>query len=286
MKAALAINLALILAVYWTGVMASGDHLPRLSPETARALEEGYEEHWEAEDAKAALKPLLRLLAANPDNHNYLSRQAKVYHELKDFKREAGAWELYMTVAPDPTDACQALGRAYKAMGLAEKAVQAYERCFSIDSTQSDLKFFLAHANERRDRVKAERLYLEILAESPGYSDAALGLARIRLSQNRDAEAEKLILTVLQKSKNNSDALLSWAYIADRKGDREQAKARVQQAIAASPAYADLYRVLGQWYERDKDAAGALRVYTTLKELEPQNAIARAKVEKYKKAAR
>lgn len=278
----LASRVALAAAVYATGTMVTGEHLPKLSPEAAHSLLEQSDSKAKALDFKGALPPLLRLLASNPDNHNYLSREAEIYGGLKDYRREAAAWELFMAVAPFPTDACPNLGKAYAKAGQDDKALQAHERCLALDPTKPDLQFFLARAYEMRDRSQAaERLYLKILSTAPKYFDASLGLARLLMSERRDSEAEKLVSAVVSESKENPDALLLWARLADNQGRRELAKQRILQAIASSPSYADLYRILGRWYDRDGDRAGSLRIYSTLHELEPEDPVAKTRLAEF-----
>lgn len=273
----------LAATIFWTGGQTTGERLPKINPEAARALWEQSSELKLSGDARGALSVLIRLIASNPDNHDYLSRQAQLYHELREFQKEISVWELFMTVAPFPAEACPNLAHAYEGLGLPDKALQAHQRCLALDPSKPDLKFYLAHAYEKRDRRKAaEKLYLEILSNVPTYSDASLGVARIRMSENRYAEADKLVMEVLNRTKGHVDAFLLAALIADRSERREQAKVYIREAISRAPDYAELYRILGHWCRQDKDYDCALRAYTRVCDLEPGNAEDRAKLAEVK----
>lgn len=275
----------LAAAIYWTAGQTTGERLPSLKPEAARVLWDRVSELRNSGDARGAMAALMRLIRSNPDNHDYLSRQAQLHHELREFKQEIAVWELFMTVAPFPAEACPDLAHAYESLGLPDKALQAHQRCLGLDPSKPDLKFYLARAYEKRDRLKAaEKLYLEILANVPVYSDASLGLARIRMSENRYAEADKLVMEVLDRTKGHADAYLLAALIADRSERREQAKVYVREGLARAPDYADLYRMLGHWCHQDKDYECALRAYTKLGDLEPDNAEVRARLAEIKGA--
>jgi len=240
-----AVQLALLLTFFNTigrsPVMQDG----RLSPETARGLWESSQASEKAGDpdkTAASLKPLLQTF---PDNPMYLALSAETHRQLHQPAEEASDWERYIKVAPQPAEACPALGRAYEAMGLPDKALDAHRRCLAMDPTKSDLMLYLALALERRrEMVEAEKWYRATLARSPGYGDAQIGLARVLIFRGRIREAETLSQTALHDTPDNTDALLVGAMIAEKKRRPQQGVLLLEKALRLSPNYEDLRVVL------------------------------------------
>lgn len=272
-------RILLAAAVFRTAVLATGERRPVLKPEEALSLWEDCTARERAGEIRKALGSMLKLLRSYPDNPTYLSFEAGLYNKLPDYRKEAAAWELYTDVAPFPNEACPQLGRAYARAGLADEELDACKRCLAFLPGDDDLKLYYALALEKRgEAAEAERFYAEILEGHPGYHDAALGLARIRMRAGRLDGVEKLIKNVLEKSPKNTDALFSWAMLASEKNDNALAERTLEAAIAVNPDYTDIHRFLGRLYSKDGNREGAIKAFENILRLEPGDAAAAKKL--------
>jgi tetratricopeptide (TPR) repeat protein len=270
--AAGAARLALGAALCWSAVSASSLSRPELSIERSQELWEQAQVERASASPKKALSSVDRLLGSYPDNPIYLSFAAQLFQDLKDPGREAAAWELFMPVAPFPAEACPRLGQAYRELGQDDKALDAFRRCLEADPGKSDLLFFIGQEQARQGRTAEAASYFErVLKRTPESPDALLGLARLKLAQDDLAAAQALVGRVLSKSPKNADALAESARIAEKRGDYQNAQRMLLTAIAESPSYADLYRMLGRVSLAAGDRAAALKAYSALRELLPED---------------
>lgn len=259
MRGALA-SLCLSAGLFWSAGSADGTRRPALTAEAIRALLD------EAGAARQSGRPrdgvvaADKLLRVSPREPRYLALKAELLGLAGDARAEAAAWEDYAAVAPFPTEACPALGRAYERAGDAARGLEAHRRCLSWDPGKADLKLWYGRALEGAGRAaEAEPLYHDILETSPRYSDAALFLGRIRLRRDDVAGAAQLIEPVLARAPKNPDALLFGALLERRRGRPDKAKELLRRGIELSPDYADLHLVLAGILEGQGDAAGAAK---------------------------
>jgi tetratricopeptide (TPR) repeat protein len=264
-----AARLALGGALVWSAMRGAGLPRPGLSTETARELWESAHAEQTEGRADKALSSVKRLLASFPDNPIYLSFAADLYSELKDPAREAAALEQFLATAPFPSDACPRLGDAYRAQGLAAKALDAHLRCLALRPGQSDLLYFVGRELELEDKSNdAADYFRKALTRSPTFPDALLGLARLSLASGDLAAADKVVSQVLARSPENTDALLTAARVAEKRGDWSAACRHLEAAVRVSPSYAELYRMLARDAERVGDHEMARKAGETLRELE------------------
>ena len=273
-----------VLVVFWWALFTAPASVPvpvvagpGPSADAARGLAESAKALVRAGDWAKALEPAVTLHDTFPQNHIYIDQLATIHNHLGNFKDEARLWEEYLEKAPLPDEACPALGLAYKAQGLEEKARDAFARCVELDPRNPDSVFYLALACERGgDAAKARELYRRGLELSPGYSDMSLGLARLELRAGRAAEAKGAALRVLEKSPDNVDALLVAGLAALRLGDDDGARKYLERGVALSPGYLDLVLALARTSARQGRIDEARREYARALEIEPGNAEAAA----------
>jgi tetratricopeptide (TPR) repeat protein len=223
-------------------------------------------------DYEKALDPAQKLHEAFPANHIYIDQLATVYHHLKRPKEEAELWEEYLQKAPVPDEACPALGLAYRAQGLEEKARDAFSRCLDLDPTNPDFVLHLALSFERAGRAdKASELYVRGLALAPEYSDMRLGLARIDLRAGRAEKAKAAAVRALERSPDNVDALLVAGLACLRLGAADEARVHLERGVRLSPEYTDLVLALAQTSVRQGRVDEARRELARVLELDPEN---------------
>jgi len=198
-------------------------------------------------DYAAALPPALALHEAFPSSHIYIAQLATTHHHLKQPAEEAALWEEYLVKAPSPGSACPHLGLAYRAQGMPDKAIDAFERCLALDPSNPDSILYLALAEEREGHVeKAAELFQRGLALAPRYPDLRLGLARIDLRAGRAAKAKASALVVLESSPDNTDALFVAGLACLKTGEPATARKYLERGLELSPGNADLTQALAQ----------------------------------------
>ncbi|HEY1338876.1 MAG TPA: tetratricopeptide repeat protein [Bryobacteraceae bacterium] len=217
-----------------------------------------------------ALEPALKLYNAWPENYLYIRTLAEIYQRLDRPKEEAEFWEKFLQYAPLPDEACPDIGKAYWRQKRWDEAINAYQRCLSIDPDVIDSIFFLAHAYELRGNYdRAGAIYREGVAKRPHNSDCRIGLARVEMRTGRVSAAKKRILEVLADSPNNVDALLVAGIVYYLEGDNKRAREYLLQGSARTNGYADYYVMLGRVAESEGHAAEARTRYAHALELQP-----------------
>ncbi len=234
-------------------------------------------------DAKyqEALKPLLRLNRAYPDNHIYLEELAETYGHLNQPTDEAHYWEKYIDHSPTPLVGCPALPHAYEKLGDSheKEIIAAYERCLALDPANSDSIFFLAHYLENAGQPdRALELYQKGIALAPNYSDLRLGQARIWYRQDKIAEAKQATEAVLAKNPNYLDALLLMGMMYYKENNYEKAKEYLNRGTKISDTYVDFHVQLARVADDQKDYNEEMRQYSRLVELRPNEARYRNKL--------
>lgn len=266
-------RLTLGAALCWAAARATTLPRPGLTPEQGRELwERAVEQRGEGFPRKA-LASTEKLLASYPDNPIYLMFAADVLKTLGDGPREARALELFMQVAPFPTEACPRLGQIYRRLGQFDKALSAHRRCLDLDPTKSDLQLYVALELEQQERYEDAQIYFQrVLDKAPDYGDAVTGLARIKLGHGDAAGARALIDKLLLTQPENTDALMAAAHLDEKAGKLKEAQDKLLIAVKTSPSYPDLYRILGRVSLDLNDRKRAVEAYRVLHQLEPGNA--------------
>lgn len=226
---------------------------------------------------EAALAPLAALRTRTPNSDIVLRRLAKVYGHLDRKREEAEAWEQFMAVSPTAKNACPALPRAYEAMQQADRAFDAYERCYNLEREDPDLVLYFALACERRgDTARALRLYEEGVAIAPSYTDLRVGLARLSLKSGRLKVAAGAAAASVEAEPGNVDARLVAAQVALRRGRTSDARRHLMAALALNEGYADLHVLMAMVEQHDGHRAEALRHVNRALELDPADLEARS----------
>lgn len=273
----LAIALLYVIAVYrpWARTAAPPG---AVTADESRKLWEECNSLFRAGKYQEALPGVLKLHENYPGNHNYIEMAAEIYDHLGRYDLEAEFWEQYFDRAPNPLTACPQIGDAYFKQGKQKEAISAFERCLARDPESSDSIFFLAHALELNGQTeRAAELYQRGLKISPEYSDFQLGLARIRLIQEKDAEAKQIALKVLAKNPQNVEAMLVAGVSYARENDLVKARQYLEQGVKLSDRDMDFHFALALLAEQEKNFPEAIREYNRVLQDQPDNAEARAK---------
>jgi tetratricopeptide (TPR) repeat protein len=187
-----------------------------------------------------ALPETLRIHQAFPENHIYIDQLATIYGAMGRFAEEAAMWEKYLLYAPMPGEACPQVAIAYKKQNKDAEALNAYERCYTMEPNSDNILFYAEALERNGNRAKALTLYELGVKRSPHYADMIVGLARVEMFMDRIADARKRVLEVLKTSPDNVDALLVAGMVCTRTGEYAAAQQYLQHGLKLSPNYEDL----------------------------------------------
>ena len=269
----------LVLYSPW-GLFSKQGKRATLTPAQAQQLDNSSRTLISAQKFEQALEPTLKLHDVYPENHIYLARLADIYNHLGRYADEAAAWEQYMDHSPTALEGCPRYGQAYQKLGPAydKQVISAFERCLSLDPTNTDSIFYLAHALELNgDWDRAASLYEQGLTISPNYTDLALGLARCRVRQDRPEDAKAAADKVLAKNPDKADALLILGLVYLHEDKYADAKKVLEHGARISPGDTDFPTLLARVASAQNDTAEELRQYNRLVELKPDDKEIRAK---------
>lgn len=245
--------------------------------EQTRYLVDEADRLYRAGQYEATLAPLAALRTRTPNSDLVLRRLAKVYGHLDRKREEAEVWEEFMAVSPTAKNACPALPRAYEAMHQADRAFDAYERCYNVEREDPDLVLYFALACERRgETARALRLYEEGVAIAPSYTDLRVGLARLSLKTGKLIAAAGAAAASVEAEPDNVDARLVAAQVALRRGRTPEARRHLTAALALNERYADLHVLMAMVEKHDGHRAEALSHVNRALELDPTDLEARS----------
>ena len=137
-----------------------------------------------------ALDPTKRLTERLPTQAIYFDRLARIEQKLGQFGDEARAWEGVFRTSPTPVDACPMMATAYEKVGDNVRALDAYQRCVSVEPQNPDLLLVLGRAYSAAGRAtEAEQVLEQALAVTPDYPDIHLVLGVRNFADGRLPEA-------------------------------------------------------------------------------------------------
>ena len=190
---------------------------------------------------KAALEYTLKLTQAFPKNHDYIDQAAVIYHHLGKYADEAQMLEKFLTVAADPGEACPRLPQAYRALGEQKAMVRAAQKCLSLEPKNSDFLFEMALSYERFGELdKASKIYEDGKNTFTGYTDFAIGYARVLIAQKKPAMAWTEISEVLKNKPTNADAQIVAIKALLALNKKAEALEVLNKAISDHPDYEEL----------------------------------------------
>src|SRR5258708_23219352 len=224
-----------------------------LSTDATRELMEHSKQLIAEKKFEKALPETLRLHQAFPENHIYIDQLANIYGALGRFAEEAAMWEKYLLYAPMPGEACPQIAIAYKKQNKDAEALNAYERCYTMEPNSDNILFYAEALERSGNRAKALALYEVGVKRSPHYADMIVGLARAEMFMDRIPDARKRVLEVLKTSPDNVDALLVAGMVCTRTGEYAAAARYLQHGLQLSPNYQDLRIALARVAQRKRN---------------------------------
>ncbi len=241
--------------------LAAADALQPRTFEILYNLGQAYLRDGEFSEAALALDRALKL---KPESVDALYLLAQAY---SNESRPLDALDLLVRahkIAPDNTDIIFLMARVSMSQNYYEDAIPLLESGLAIAPQRSDLRAALGESYFMAGKVdKAIEEFQKLIQADPSArSYVFLGISYRHLG--RFDEAKQYFQQGLKLDPHNSACLYNLGFIAERQGDTAGAEALFQQALRASPDFADALlelanlRIVAKKYS---DAAELLRKY-------------------------
>jgi tetratricopeptide (TPR) repeat protein len=174
---------------------------------------------------------------------------------------EAASYEFSVVAVLDPQNAS---AKVFRALIELEQGHFEEAEIYVSDLTSSVTEKIYLQAQILQERGIEIPTIQQQLGRSIGTDDtpvAWLMLGRSYYSRADYAQAEVAYKHAMAASGANALTYYAMAQLDIGRGNRRQAIAFLEQAIASNPAFTKSYRALGSLYERDKDYPQARRAY-------------------------
>lgn len=196
----------------------------------------------------------------------------------------AGLVALEQAVANDPTDvdARRRLGFELQRRGRASEALEQFRRVARLDpGTRSSFELAVAFSNAGHFD-EAQKIYLDLLAESPNHPRVLHNLATIAIRRDDFETALGYLQRTIEADPGYMLAHFNLGYVLDRTGSREQAYAVYMAILEMRPSNASEQRTYHDAVQKAANCALALgkpaeaeNLLSQLLEVEPNRAEAR-----------
>ncbi len=206
---------------------------------------------WLNRAQKAGAEPgdqdfLLNVLVAGRD---YRQAVAEIQQRLRETENPAERRELFIK-----------LGHLYNQMGRPAQAAEAFREALQLQRDLATVKL-LAYTLERLGELaEAYRLFQDIAAQEPG-GDTYFALAELANRLDRDGEALKYYSLALRyplPAHQKVAAYKQMGFLATRRGEYQQARRFLEQALRLNPRDIGLYASLADLAQKMGDLQGAL----------------------------
>lgn len=228
-------------------------------------------------EKKAAIIELKNLLAEHPDNAPARLLLGQLY--LETGEADAATIELKKAVehGADKIATTVTLARTHLARNEPAKVLALLDiKQMPEAATAPQLIVLRAQALADSGKLdEAAQTYAAALKLDSKFADAAIGLAKLSMRQQRPDEAIARLDAVLAQSPNNADALVLKGDLLRVKGDIEGAKNAFRQAVAADKSKSQAYLGLIALEIDARQPAEARKLLTELLKVAPNNMFAR-----------
>ena len=151
------------------------------------------------------------------------------FEEMGDINRALQAAQALQATNPTDLALQKKVGTILFRMGRVPEAYALFEAFFAQHPDDKDAKYFLAVLTAdplcpKRDLVKAESLFLEILQSDAKDARTATQLGRLYMDQSRWKQAAYIYITLLTAHPDTSSARLQLARAYDQIGDKKAAE--------------------------------------------------------------
>jgi Tfp pilus assembly protein PilF len=150
-------------------------------------------------------------------------------------------------------------------------AKESFETALAIQPHDANLLYNLGQCCHRQNEMaKAEKYYRQCLQTNTNHADCRHALVVLLLWDGRRREAEELIDDWLSREPKRPDPYVEDAWRLRQNGQLEQAKGRLQQALALDPRHVRGLTELGILYEVEQRPDHALVLYERALQISPE----------------
>lgn len=150
-------------------------------------------------------------------------------------------------------------------------AQDSFEAALALQPGDAHLLYNLGQCCHRQNRMsQAETHYRQCLQVSPNHADCRHALVVLLLWDGRRREAEEMIDDWLRREPQRADPYVEDAWRLRQNGQLEQAKGRLQQALALDPRHVRALTELGILYEVERHPDRALVLYERALQVSPE----------------
>jgi tetratricopeptide (TPR) repeat protein len=224
--------------------LATLARLEQQHPQLGRLYQERGFCHLALRDPARAIAEFQRGLTLNPALIKSWSALENLYRMTGNSANAAAASEQLANLQRLPAEIVQA-GSLFSEREYAA-AETLVRKSLLKDGKQAEALRLLARIEQRRDSLDAaERLLESALDIAPGYYAARLELAQVLIGLQKYSQARKQIAALRQVAPDNPDYRALHATVCAGLGDHESAITGYRELLAAHPAMAHLYLLLG-----------------------------------------
>jgi tetratricopeptide (TPR) repeat protein len=248
----------------------------RLQPnllDAARALASAAMRQGDANTLDEASSQLIVLQPASPEGY---ALRALANINRKHYGEAEADVHRAIAIAPGSAFGYVQLGNLKVAQKKYDEAAQAYQDALnrnpdSVDALRGLMNTRLAQ-NQADKGIAAARSQIAKSPANSGFYDL-LGTT-LFFSKKDFSGAEAAFSKSISLDQHNSDALFKLCEVQATKGEMDQAIATARQGLSDNPRNADLYVLLGRFYESKSDAQQAEGAYRSALNLNPQHPLA------------
>lgn len=153
-----------------------------------------------------AMELLNKAMAIEPDNIKYKIQYARVEIAAKNYLQAQSLLLCLLKMEPDNPDILENLGDISYYTNDFNQALMYYQ-CIPDFENKKKIRFKIAQTHHyRKDYILAEKLYWPFLCDPEYSTRAKIGIAEIRISQNKPLEARKILENVLANNPEDVQA--------------------------------------------------------------------------------
>lgn len=229
------------------------------------------------EDYVLAIQYFNQVVNAKPELARPYLYRAIAKFNLDDFRGAEADATAAIERHPFITDAWEVRGVARQQLGNFAGAVDDYTEALRLLPHNRQISFNLATAQTEAGMYdRADSTFAELMKSYPGYENALLGRARLRLLQADTVAATQDARAALRLNRNsfNAHAMLADLAMRGNKPEVDSAMVHINAAIKLQPHFAGLYVNRAFLKYRSNDWFGAMDDYDYALQLEPLNRMA------------
>ena len=219
--------------------------------------------------ARVALRNVLKIDPKDPEAYFLY---AQVEEKERNWRNAFANYLRTVELAPDHERAQLRLAKFYLEARMIERVSEIAEKILAQhpDNVQAEsLRIAVSAVNGQLPAATAKAEALA--ARHPADPDATLMLATLYLAQGRGAESEAVLSKIMEMQPSNIEVLDGLASVLLKTGKPDKAEALYRKIIELEPRVFDHRVKLVQFYDQQKNVAGAETVLRDAVRLDPDS---------------